>query len=127
MKSGPMNFAHGRQGEVNYFPSRVNPTRQSVAHAIPHEATQGPRIKATITKEDNFRQPGDRWRSWDQGRKSRFVERLMGWLGHPRTPKDVQQVWVGYLSQCDVEMGRMVGQRVAALQQTLGVSPSPVL
>ena len=43
-----------------------------------------------IAKENNFKQAGERWRSFDAQRRDRFIERLVGWLLDPRC----EGVWV---------------------------------
>ena len=40
-------------------------------------------------KENNFQQPGARFRGWDAARQDRFIGRLAGMLSDPR----VTQVW----------------------------------
>ena len=37
-----------------------------------------------IVKENNFKQAGERWRSFDPARRDRFIERLAGMLLDPR-------------------------------------------
>ena len=58
-----MNFMH-RDEEVNYFPSRFDPVRQSERYPISSAPIGGKREKAIIFKENNFQQPGARFRSW---------------------------------------------------------------
>jgi len=48
-------------------------------------------------------------------------------LCHPRTPREVQQVWVQYWGQCDPELGRQVAARVHAAQQAHGAMPSAAM
>ena len=40
-----------------------------------------------ILQENNFQQPGERYRSWDPRRRERFVNRISEVVGHPRTTK----------------------------------------
>lgn len=44
----------------------------------------GVREKAVIAKENNFAQPGARFRSWDPARQERFVNRVADMLLDPR-------------------------------------------
>lgn len=77
----------------------------------------GRRERAVIAKENNFQQPGVRFRSWDPARQQRFIDRLTGdILLDPRCTAEIRRVWVGYLSQCD----KNLGQRVAAKLQGAG-------
>ncbi|KAG6400195.1 hypothetical protein SASPL_137020 [Salvia splendens] len=60
---GFMNFMH-RDEEVNYFPSRYDPTRHAETYPIPSVVLTGKRDKVSIEKENNFKQPGERYRSF---------------------------------------------------------------
>ena len=74
---------------MNYFPSRFDPVRHAEKYPIPSAPISGRREKAIIVKENNFQQPGARFRSWDPARQDRFIGRLAGMLSDPR----VTQVW----------------------------------
>jgi catalase len=76
----------------------------------------GRREKAIIPKENNFQQPGERFRSWDPARQERFIVRLSGMLSDPRCTQEIRRVWVGYMSQADPQLG----QRIAAKLQANG-------
>ncbi|BDA50585.1 Catalase [Coccomyxa sp. Obi] len=112
---GFMNFTH-RDEEVNYFPSRFDPVRHAERHPINNAFISGQREKRIIQKENNFKQPGDRFRSWDPARRERFIGRIAGMLSDPKCTQEVRRVWVGYLSQCDASLG----QKVAAKLQSNG-------
>ncbi|MQL20580.1 catalase, partial [Escherichia coli] len=60
---GFMNFMH-RDEEVNYFPSRYDPVRHAEKFPIPPAICTGKREKCVIPKENNFKQPGERYRTW---------------------------------------------------------------
>lgn len=55
--------------QVNYFPSRFDPVRHSERYPIPSGPIGGRREKAIIFKENNFAQPGARFRSFDPARQ----------------------------------------------------------
>jgi catalase len=68
-----------------------------------------------IPKENNFQQPGERYRSWDAARQQRFVERISNeLLLHPRTTQEIRRIWLGMLSQCDAGLGRAVAAKLQA-------------
>ncbi|MQL00613.1 catalase, partial [Escherichia coli] len=71
---GFMNFMH-RDEEVNYFPSRYDPVRHAEKFPIPPAICTGKREKCVIPKENNFKQPGERYRTWAPDRQDRFVRR----------------------------------------------------
>ena len=70
--------------QVNYFPSRFDPVRHAEKYPIPSAPIGGRREKAIIVKENNFQQPGARFRSFDPARQDRFIGRLAEMLADPR-------------------------------------------
>lgn len=67
--------------KVNYFPSRFDPVRHAAPHPVVSEALSGRRERAVIAKENNFSQPGERFRSWPRDRQERCVFFFFGALG----------------------------------------------
>jgi catalase len=111
-----MNFMH-RDEEVNYFPSRFDPVRHAEKYPSHSSALlSGMREKTTIAKENNFKQPGERFRSWDSARQSRFITRVCDMLGDARLTKEIRRIWIGYWSQADASLG----QAIAAKLQSMG-------
>jgi catalase len=108
---GFMNFMH-RDEEVNYFPSRFDPVRQSERFPYMDRAVSGKRVKQMIPKENNFQQPGERFRSWDPARQDRFIKRITEMLTAPRVTQEVRRVWLGYLGQCDATLGQKLAAKV---------------
>jgi catalase len=51
------------------------------------EVLQGSRERASIAKENNFAQPGARFRSWDAARQERWLGRMADLLLDPRCTK----------------------------------------
>lgn len=111
---GFMNFMH-RDEEVNYFPSRFDPVRNS--ERVPNmsgAALAGKREKMVIPKENNFAQAGERWRSFDAARRDRFVERVAGMLLDSRCTQEIRRIWVGYFSQADATLGQKIAMKLQA-------------
>jgi len=103
-----------RTEEVNYFPSRFDPVRHAQPHPVNAKHLAGKRERRMIPKENNFSQPGARWRSFDEARRERFVKRVAATLmSSPRVSQEIRRIWVGYWSQADPALG----QRIAALLQ----------
>jgi catalase len=63
-----------------------------------------------IAKENNFQQPGERYRSWDPDRQERFIGRMAKALSDPRLTHEIRSIWLSYMSQSD----RSLGQKLAA-------------
>ncbi|THG11456.1 hypothetical protein TEA_005520 [Camellia sinensis var. sinensis] len=98
---GFMNFMH-RDEEVNYFPSRYDPVRHAETFPIPPPVLKGRRDKVIIEKENNFKQPGERYRSWSpdrQERQERFICRWVDALSDPRVTHEICSIWISYWSQ----------------------------
>ncbi|GAB4823505.1 hypothetical protein N2152v2_010551 [Parachlorella kessleri] len=110
---GVMNFMQ-RGEEVNYFPSRYDPARHSDRYPITRQVYSAPRERAVIGKENNFKQPGERFRSFDPARQERFVTRIADLLLHPRCTQEIRRVWVGYMSQCDASLGQRLAAKLRA-------------
>ncbi|PSE94179.1 hypothetical protein C7G92_19000 [Acinetobacter baumannii] len=108
-RDGFMNFLH-RDEEVDYFPSRFDPVRPSERVPIPKDVVVGERIKTVIPKENNFKQAGDRLRSWPRDRQERFIKRFADAISDPRVTHELKSVWLSYWSQCD----KGLGQRLAS-------------
>ncbi|KAI4388510.1 hypothetical protein MLD38_000831 [Melastoma candidum] len=53
-----------------------------------------------IEKENNFKQPGERYRSWDSDRQERFVRCWVDVLSDPRVTHEMRSIWISYWSQC---------------------------
>lgn len=68
--------------QVNYFPSRFDPVRHSERYPIPSGPIGGKREKAIIFKENNFAQPGARYRGWDPARQVTAVCGVAGECHH---------------------------------------------
>eukprot|EP01025_Chloroclados_australasicus_P005944 TRINITY_DN1194_c0_g1_i4.p1 TRINITY_DN1194_c0_g1~~TRINITY_DN1194_c0_g1_i4.p1 ORF type:complete len:559 (-),score=38.84 TRINITY_DN1194_c0_g1_i4:382-1917(-) len=108
---GVMNFMK-REEEVNYFPSRFDPASHASPYPMPQGMIQGKREKMMINKENNFQQPGERFRSWDPERQARFINRMSDMLSHPKVTMEIRRVWLGYWTQSDKTLGAKLAQQL---------------
>jgi len=108
---GFMNFMH-RDEEVDYFPSRYTPVRHAEKYPIPNRICIGKREKACIEKENNFKQPGDRYRSWAPDRQERFIQRVVDALSDQHVTFEIRSIWVSYWSQADKSLGQKIASRL---------------
>mmetsp|Transcript_3164 Transcript_3164/g.6927 ORF Transcript_3164/g.6927 Transcript_3164/m.6927 type:complete len:493 (+) Transcript_3164:169-1647(+) len=108
---GLMNFMH-RDEEINYFPSRFDPVRHAERTPVSAIPITGKRDRVVIPKENNFKQAGERWRSFDPARQERFVDRVASFLLDPRCTNEIRRIWVGYWSQCDSNLGQKIAGRL---------------
>lgn len=103
-----------RNKEVNYYPSTQTrdataPVAQSTRAGRAVEG--GVATRRALSKQNNFGQAGERWRSFDNARKQRFVQRVSDTLNAPRVSKTLKATWIEYWTRCD----RDLGTRVSAL------------
>ncbi|KFM23952.1 Catalase isozyme 2 [Auxenochlorella protothecoides] len=110
---GVMNFMQ-RTEDVNYFPSRYDPARNSEKYPVVTAPLAGRRERAVIPKENNFQQPGERFRTFDPARQERFITRISEMLLDDGCNAEIRRVWVGYLTQCDADLGKRVAQKLTA-------------
>ncbi|XP_043707932.1 catalase-like isoform X1 [Telopea speciosissima] len=108
---GFMNFMH-RDEEVNYFPSRYDPVRHAERYPTPSAILPERRSRAVIEKENNFKQPGERYRSFDPARQERFVCRWVDALSDPRVTYEIRSIWISYWSQADKSLGQKLASRL---------------
>ncbi|XP_047261191.1 catalase-like [Capsicum annuum] len=73
-RDGAMNFMH-RDEEVDYLPSRFDPCRPAEQYPIPSCVLTGRRQMCVIPKENNFKQAGERYRSWAPDRQDRYINK----------------------------------------------------
>ncbi|CAI5487462.1 unnamed protein product [Closterium sp. Naga37s-1] len=110
---GYMNFMH-RDEEVNYFPSRFDPSRHAAQTPVPKGVLTGRREKRVIEKENNFQQAGERFRSLPADRQERFINRFAELLTDPRTTPEVRSIWLSYWSQCDQGLAQRMSQKLTS-------------
>ncbi|KAJ6736521.1 CATALASE [Salix viminalis] len=108
---GFMNFMH-RDEEINYFSSRHDPSRHAERFPIPPAVCSGRREKCITEKENNFKQPGERYRSWEPDRQERFVRRWVDALSEPRVTHEVRSIWISYWSQADKSLGQKLASHL---------------
>lgn len=114
---GALNFMH-RSSEVNYFPSvtqAANGKNHNLAPErvpVPSAAIKGVQMRHALPNENNFIQPGERWRSFDNERRQRFVQRVADTLNAPRVSKQLKTTWISYWTKCDRELGSRIAQLV---------------
>ncbi|GFY95718.1 catalase 2 [Actinidia rufa] len=108
---GFMNFMH-RDEEVNYFSSRFDPVCHAERFPMPPSVLRGKRDRCIIEKENNFKQPGERYRSWAPDRQERFICRWVEALLDPRVTHEILSIWISYWSQANKSLGQKIATRL---------------
>lgn len=106
-----------RSKDVNYLPSafeRVQTSDENVGKmTIPNKRTvDGKVVRRALSKQNNFQQPGERWRSFDKDRRERFVIRVAETLNAPKVSKKLKSTWIEYWTRCDQDLGKRVAAKV---------------
>lgn len=103
-----------RSKDVNYFPSTM--TRDDTAdvskYTQPKRNVSGTPTRRHLSKQNNFGQPGERWRSFDADRRERFAVRVAETLNAPKVSKQLKSTWIEYWTRCDRELGSRVAAKV---------------
>lgn len=103
-----------RTKDVNYFPSTT--TRDDTVdvsnYTQPKRNVSGTPTRRHLTKQNNFGQPGERWRNFDANRRERFVVRVAETLNAPKVSKQLKATWIEYWTRCDRELGSKVAAKV---------------
>nr|QDM54630.1 catalase [Pteris vittata] len=110
-QDGYMNFMHKAE-EVNYFPSRYHPAVLAGRIPIPPQILTGARKKVVIEKQNDFIQPGVRYRSWAPDRQNRFINLWIEALSDPKLSPEVQGIFISWLTQCDKALGQKISARL---------------
>ncbi|GKE86670.1 catalase-like protein isoform X2, partial [Tanacetum coccineum] len=97
---------------VDYFPSRFDRVQHAQQYPINPAKVTGTRQRAVIPKYNDFKQPGERYRSWAPDRQERFISRNVKMLSDPRVTHELRSIWISYWSQCDKSLGQKIASRL---------------
>ncbi|GMP49284.1 hypothetical protein CsSME_00016321 [Camellia sinensis var. sinensis] len=86
--------------------------RDEETFPIPPTICSGKRDKCVIEKENNFKQPGERYRSFAPDRQERFIRRWVEALSDPRVTYEIRSIWISYSSQADKSLGQKLASRL---------------
>ncbi|KAJ4824709.1 Carnitine O-acetyltransferase mitochondrial [Turnera subulata] len=98
---GFMNFTK-REEQVNYYPSWYDNVHPAKKYPTISACLSGRRERREISKQNNFKQPGERFRSFDPARQERFVQRFGQALSDPRTKDDIRKTFVSYCFEVEM-------------------------
>jgi catalase len=113
----------GPNPHVNYEPSSLGGLKEAPKAGKDHAPyVQGNLVRQKIERENNFKQPGERYRSFEPWERDELISNLVGALSQC-TP-EIQQRMIGMLTQCDADYGRRVAE---GIQMKAGMQePVPV-
>ncbi|KAF2602568.1 hypothetical protein F2Q70_00026383 [Brassica cretica] len=70
------------------------------------------RFVCIIEKENNFKEPGDRYRSFTPERQERFIGRWIDALSDPPITHEIRNIWISYWSQANKSLGQKLASRL---------------
>lgn len=122
-QDGAMNPGSTSTG-VNYQPSRLTPREEQPAARYSQTALTGSTQQAKIQREQNFKQAGDLYRSFNQKERNDLIESFGGSLA--TTDDESKHIILSFLYKADPEYGTGVARvakgdlaRVKALAEKL--------
>ncbi|MGE8279857.1 MAG: catalase [Stenotrophomonas sp.] len=122
-QNGAMNIG-ARVGEVNYEPSTLNPRPQAAAARYSNLPLEGMTQQRQIAREQNFKQAGELYRSFDRKTQQDLVEQLGTALGEADLA--ARQTMLSYFYKADPSYGEALTRvakgdlaQVRALADTL--------
>ncbi len=102
---------YGPNPHVNYEPSSLGGLKESAKEGKDYAPyIQGNLTRQKIERENNFKQPGERYRMLEGWEKDELVENLSDALSQC-TP-EIQRRMVGMFTQCDAEYGKRVEEGI---------------
>ena len=97
--------------EVNYQPSRKDNRVEATTGRYSNAALVGKTQQMKITKEDNFTQAGNLYRSFSASQKSNLISNLAGDLGSVKD-SETKHIMLSYFYQADKDFGMRLTKAV---------------
>jgi catalase len=111
-EGGQMSFHVDRRGEnphVNYEPNSTGGLAEADEPGAPYEPEiSGTLTRATLSRENNYAQAGERYRTMPDWEREDLVLNLVDLLG--RCERHIQERMVDHLTRCDADYGRRVAE-----------------
>ncbi len=99
----------GENPHVNYEPSSMGGLKEAPRSGEPHTPwVEGKLVRQKISRENNFKQAGERYRAIEQWERDELISNLVTAL--KMCNKDIQERMVHNFGQCDEEYGRRVAE-----------------
>jgi catalase len=97
----------GENPHVNYAPSSMGGLREDPHAGVPHTPhIEGKLVRQSISRNDNYKQAGELWRSFVGWEKDETIAFIVP--GLKQCTPEIQQRMVWHFLQCDQEYGRRV-------------------
>lgn len=130
-ENGAMNFME-KTGEVNYWPSTLENVQVSPdsaeAKTIDPTKLEGYRVKQDIVpeeKQNDFAQPGDRYRKMSSKESEQLITVLSNWMADPKCTDEIRNRWNDIWQQVDGNLASSLKEAVAEKMKEEPVAGHP--
>jgi len=109
---------------INYEPSSLGGLKEAAPagkHHTPY--VQGNLVRQTIERTNDFKQAGERYRSFEEWEREELINNLGAGLSGCR--KDIQEKMIEYFTQCDQDYGRRVRESMLKHTEKMKGMPEP--
>ncbi len=104
-----VDTAPGQNPHVNYEPSSLGGLREARPAGPDHQPlVEGKLVRQTIERQNNYKQAGERYRSFEDWERDDLIRNLVANIG--QAARHVQERMVWHLTQCDPDYGRRVAE-----------------
>ncbi|CAA0090774.1 Catalase [BD1-7 clade bacterium] len=103
-QDGAMNMGDSTS-DVNYEPSRKRPLEVKENARYSETPLAGATLQRAISKQDNFTQAGDLYRSFSGSQKANLISNLAGDLGQVKDT-ETRQIMLSYFYRADADFGK---------------------
>ncbi|DBA86136.1 hypothetical protein WJX77_002458 [Trebouxia sp. C0004] len=120
-EDGAQNWMH-RDNEINYQPSVMAPAADPPSvknNNVSQEKISGQRVRSGYPSDghvDEYKQAGDRYRSFDGARKAHFELHVVEWMADPKGSDELRELWLGHWSKVDEGLGSRIRVELAGRQ-----------
>jgi len=109
----------GENPHVNYEPSSRGGLAEAAPAGLPHTPyIAGNLVRQTIERTNDYKQAGERYRSFEDWERDDLINNLVGAL--KQCNKDIQERMVEHFTRCDADYGRRIAEGIG-----VAVSGSP--
>lgn len=114
--------------QINYFPSKIQDNlKEADKYAHDPEQLQGQKVRQAIDPIiSDFKQAGDRFKTFDAARQERFAVRLAVALSGERIPKSVLETWLYNWEQVDKNLAEKIKDTMNKLKTSTKIQDARV-
>ncbi|HEU4323099.1 MAG TPA: catalase [Roseiflexaceae bacterium] len=104
-----VDTAPGQNPHVNYEPSSLGGLHEAQPAGPDHQPyVEGKLVRQTIERQNNYKQAGERYRSFEDWEREELISNLVKNIG--QAARHIQERMVWHLTQCDPDYGRRVAE-----------------